>query len=759
MSVNSISSQMGFRVLGPIQVRRGGVWIPLGGAKQRTVLAALLLAGAAGVPNQRLERLLWGDHPPETAHAQIQTYMHKLRELLCPDAEVVRQGAGYMLSIPRDEFDLHEFERNTDRGRRALSVGDAQTAAGELRLALARWNGPALGDVTEFLRRAELPRLEELRLAALEDRIDADLALGQEKELVPELTGLVAEHPLRERMRGSLMLALHRSGRQADALTVYREGRRILVEEAGLEPGNQLRGIHEAILEDPDPAIVTGAAGRAAAAGPPAGHAHPAEAVTRAIAPTSFRSALGPRLGELAVVRYESGERYEAVPPAQLPPLDPDLVGRDKEIAIALDWFQPDHRSDGPQAVPVCTVSGMAGVGKTVLAVHVAHQLRARYPDGHLYADLHADGRPLRPPEVLARFLHALSAEQDRLPVGMEERLSLYRSWVAYRRILIILDNASSAYQIRPLLPAGAGCAVLVTCRTRLPGLAGAGALDLDVFEPQQAVELIGRIAGVQRVAAEPEAAERIAEMCGYLPLAVRIAGARLAARPHWPLSRLADHLMDEASRLDELSHDDLEVRGSLSASLRGLSAAGLRALRLLAELDVPRFPSWVVAPALAVSTLEAETLIDMLVDARLLEVAVPGGAPWDCYRFHSLVRAVAREQTVRTAAAASRRAVLGQALGAWLALAGEAYRRLAGHGFIGAGEGCLQRLPDQATVDALLADPLAWFESERAVLRAAVAQGRAQDHILAAALGQVCERLEIAAGHVTGVKGSPSAG
>jgi DNA-binding SARP family transcriptional activator len=748
MSANPISSPMGFRVLGPIQVCRGGVWIPLGGTKQRTVLAALLLAGAAGVPNQRLERLLWGDHPPETAHAQIQTYIYKLRELLCPDAEVVRQGAGYMLGVPRDEFDLHEFERNSDRGRRALSVGDAQTAAGELRLALARWNGPALGDVTEFLRRAELPRLEELRLAALEDRIDADLALGQEKELVPELTGLVAEHPLRERMRGSLMLALHRSGRQADALAVYREGRRILVEEAGLEPGNQLRGIHEAILEDPDPAIAAGAAAHAADA---------AEAATRAVAPASLRRVARPRPGELAAVSYQSDERLEAGRPAQLPPLDPDLVGRDKEIAIALDWFQPDHRSDGPQSVPVCTVTGMAGVGKTVLAVHVAHQLRARYPDGHLYVDLHADSRPLRPPEVLARFLHALNADRARLPGGMEDRLSLYRSWVAYRRILIVLDNASSAYQIRPLLPAGAGCAVLVTCRTRLPGLEGAGALDLDVFEPHQAVELIGRIAGVQRVAAEPETAERIAGMCGYLPLAVRIAGARLAARPHWPLSRLADDLTDEGSRLDELSHDDLEVRGSLIASLRGLSAAGLRALRLLAELDVPRFPSWVVASALAVSVKEAEKLIDTLVDARLLEVAVPGGAPWGCYRFHNLVRTVAREQTVRTATQATRRAVLGHTLGAWLALAGEAHRRLAGHRFSGSGDVCLQRLPDQATVDALLADPLAWFEAERPVLRAVIAQGRAQDHVLAAALGQMCERLEIAASRVAGVKGSPS--
>ena len=243
-------SSITFGLLGPVEVRRDGSGIRLGGTKQRTVLAVLLLTHGAGVPNQRLERLLWGDRPPETAQAQIQTYIYKLRELLCHDVEIIRQGYGYMMRIPDSTLDVCDFERRSSLGRQALASGRFAEAAAELRSAVELWRGPALADVTEYLGRIEQPRLEELRLATIEDRLDADLALGRDKELVPELTGLVAEYPLRDRLRGHLMMALHRCGRQAEALATYREGRQILIDEAGLEPSPHLRQLQEMILAD-----------------------------------------------------------------------------------------------------------------------------------------------------------------------------------------------------------------------------------------------------------------------------------------------------------------------------------------------------------------------------------------------------------------------------------------------------------------------------------------------------------------------------
>jgi DNA-binding SARP family transcriptional activator len=709
-----------FRVLGPIQVRRGGRPVDIGGTRQRTVLAALLFARAAGVPNPRLERLLWGDTPPDTAHAQILTYIYKLRKLLYPATDIARHGAGYVLRAGPEDLDLCVFERQVDHARRALSGGHPAEAAAGLRAALALWRGPILADVTEHLKRIEQPRLEELRLAALEDRIDADLLMGQELRLVPELMGLVAEYPLRERLRGQLMLALHRSGRQADALGVYREGRRILVEVTGLEIGDRLRRIHGAIL----------ASGR------------PQPLIAERLAGGEEKSVLPepPATGEGEVAAGTDGGR-----PAQLPPHGPALAGRDKEIAAVMNALQPGPKTDVSSAIRVCVITGMAGVGKTALAVHAAHRLRDRYPDGHLYADLRGlDTSPARPGAVLGRFLRALGAPGGP-EAGLDECLPRYRSLLADRRVLVVLDNASSESQVRQLLPAGAGCAVLITSRNRLPGLDGADTIDIDVLEPHHTVDLLARFAGPQRVAAEPEATQHIARCCGNLPLGVRIAGARLAAHPHWPLSKLASRLSDRRRLLDELRHDDMDVRSSVALSCKNLSPATLQALRLLAELDVPRFASWMVTALLAVPILTAEDLLDTLVDARLLEVAEPGHVPCGYYRFHELVRQVAREIAGQEETVATRRTALRHAFRAWLTLAWEAHRRLAGQSqeMIRCAR---SRLPDDATVDALLTDPLAWFESERPVLSAVVAQAHAErQHAVAAQLATVLGRLDLA--------------
>src|SRR6266508_579870 len=687
------------RVLGPVRLGRDGQWLPIGGAKQRTVLAALLLARGAGVPNSRLERLLWGDHPPESAHAQIHTYVSKLRRLLGRGGAVVRQGSGYALILGPCELDLAQFERRAERGRQALFADQHQEAAEHLRAALALWQGTALADVTEHMRRVEQPRLEELRLAAVEDRVDADLALVHEHELVPELTGLVAEHPLRERLR-----------RIHEAILGNRPG--LPVTLPGLpatQPATQPAAV-------PEPGVA---------------EATPASAG-----------------------RTEATEVAEAARPAQLPPAGVELVGRDKEIGAVLGRLPAGTGAARSWVAPVCVITGMAGAGKTVLAVHVAQRLREAYPDGQLYADLRGlDAQPADSAEILARFLQALGVPAGCVPDAIEERLALYRSRVADRRILVVLDDASSAVQVRPLLPSGAGCAAIVTCRTRLSCVEGADTVELDLFGVDEAVALLGRLAGEERIAAEPQASRSIAQSCGCLPLAVGIAGARLAARQHWPPSRLARRLSDERRRLDELSHDGMDVRTALLRGAHSLPPGAAQAWRLLARLDVPGFAPWTVAALLDVPAETAEELVDALVDARLLEVvADPGRYPY--HRFHVLVRAVAREQAAQQESPVSERAALGRAFGAWLALAREAERWLTGQGVAAVGGGRSRRLPDDIVVDELRTDPAGWVEAERHILHAVVAQARTENRrVLSSELSQVLARLERAVGRPTAVR------
>jgi DNA-binding SARP family transcriptional activator len=700
-------------ILGPFGVQNdAGDTLSVTGARLRDLVIRLALAGGKPVSTSALAEAVWGDDPPADLPNALQTLVSRARRSLGGAETVEQSAAGYRLAVVPDDVDALRFQR--------------LVADGAIEEALALWRGPALADVTEDLGRIEQPRLEELRLAAIEDRLDADLALGGDKELVPELTGLVAEYPLRDRLRGHLMMALHRCGRQAEALATYREGRQILIDEAGLEPSPHLRRLHEMILSD-DAVQVPKPSGPLALAG--------TENCAGIVAAPAVS---GPRVSSVTPRASQAhDERDDEVRPEQLPPLGLDLVGRDKEIGVALNWLEADASTAKAGCAATCAITGMPGVGKTALAVRVAYQVKDCYPDGHLYVDLHGDAEPARPLDVLLRFLKAVTADSMPLPDSLEDLLSLYRSLMASRRMLIVLDNASSAKQIRPLLPASAGCGVLVTCRSRLCSLEGACILDLAVLEPSQSVELLARIAGRERVLVEPDAAERIADLCGGLPLAVRIAGAKLLARPHWPLARLAGRLTDGRLRLAELCHDDLDVRASLATTLDKLSAPASLALNLLAELDVPRFPNWVVATLLDVPALTAENLAEELIDARVLEIAPPDGQA-DAYRFHPLVRAAARAEGADGGSRPARQATLGHAFDAWLAVATEALRRLASEAPGRIGRARLPRQLDAATADVLLDDPLAWFESERRTLQAAAAQAHAEQHALASSLQRV---------------------
>jgi tetratricopeptide (TPR) repeat protein len=396
-----------------------------------------------------------------------------------------------------------------------------------------------------------------------------------------------------------------------------------------------------------------------------------------------------------------------------LPPDVADFTGREEQLNQLLELLRPGSPD---QAVVITALAGMAGVGKTALAVHAAHRLRDRYPEGQIYVDLRgADQVPLDPAGVLARMLRTLGVA--RTPDTLEERTEVFRSRLADRAVLLLLDNAVTEQQVRPLLPGSPTCGVIVTSRNHLAGLAGVRLIDLDVFEPYQAVELLARIIGAERVAAEPDVAERLVRLCGYLPLAVRIAGARLAAKPHWPIIRLVSRLEDEHRRLDELRLGDLEVRAGVTLSYEALDPPARRALRLLGLLDVPHFGAWVAAAVLGVTSPRAEDLIERLVEAQLLEV-MGGSGPFR-YRFHDLIRVLARERAEAEDSPADRGAAIRRAFAGWLTVAERADARLPSTA-LGVVRGPVQRWYGELPA---ISDPLIWFESERSCLVAAVAQ------------------------------------
>jgi DNA-binding SARP family transcriptional activator/Tfp pilus assembly protein PilF len=666
---------MEFEVLGPLRVRSGGQPAPLTATMPRTLLGMLLARANTPVAVDVLVDALWSGRPDPRAAKKLQLHVHRLRRALGDPGRIRFEHSGYTVRVHHGELDAHRFEALlAEAGDPAVSDDPVRRAA-LLRKSLGLWRGEPFGDVADVpMLRAEADRLAELRLAGLEELYAAELAGGHAAAVVPELAELAARHPLRERLQGLLMTALYRAGRQVEALEVHRRTRTALVDELGLEPGAELQRLQQAILT---------------------GDLEPDVPVTTTV-----------------------------VAPAQLPADVADFIGREAQLT-AID----EHLTAGPGPVPISAVAGTAGVGKTTLAVHAAHQLSEHFPDGQLYVNLRgAEAHPLEPAGVLARFLRALGVDATAIPDDLEERAALYRSRLAGRRVLVLLDNASGEAQLRPLLPGAPGSAVLVTSRARLAGLGGARQVDLAILEVDQAVELLARVAGPQRVIAEPAAAEQIVRLCGCLPLAVRVAGARLGARPHWRLARLATDLADEHRRLDELRVGDLEVRASLALSYDSLDGPGRCAFRRLGVLDTPDFAAWVAAALVGdderVDQHTAEDLIDALVDAQLLDVAGHDAAGQLRYRFHDLLRAYARELAAQEPAA-DRLAAQQRAFGGWLALADGATRRVTSSTFGVTFDPVSGWRPDDAVAAVVLADPLGWFEAEWAALISTVEQAR----------------------------------
>lgn len=679
---------MRLRCLGGLEVRSGGHWRGVGGGKVRAVLGVLLVHVGQHVPVRQLVDEVWPAAAPPSAPSLVRGYVLALRRTIGADGRALVPGhaSGYRLAVDRSAIDASRFEELVADGRAALRRGEVDRCARALREALALWRGPALADVPRTPSvSAYAARLDELRLVALESRIEADLRRGRSEELLGELRQLVAEHPGRERFVVLWMRALHAAGRRADALTAYVTARRRLAEEFGIEPGVELRRVHHEILN----------ADRAGAGPPPLPDA--------------------------------------PAPPWQVPIDLADFTGRDAESARCLAILSggtgvpADAAADPGRSTPrLVAISGRAGVGKTALAVHLAHRLRAAYPDGQLYADLAGDtDHPASPGTVLGTFLRALGIPGTAVPEGCQERAALFRSVLAGRRLLVVLDNAADERQVRPLLPGDSGCGVLLTGRTRLSAIAGCHFVDLDVFPPVAALALVEKIVGAARVAAEPSSAAALVDLCGHLPLAVRIAAARAAASPDAPLAWLVAQLTDERRRLDELRIGDLDVRSSIATGYAALGEDERRVLCRLALLDAADVAEWTVAAVADLPAAAAQRAVRTLVDRRLLDEAGVDHCGQMRYRFHGLIKLFARERADEEPAEA-RAAAVERALVGWLALARLADRSLPTRALAPVGRALpAASVPDEVASVAARA-PFDWFEAERAALTATVTQAAA---------------------------------
>jgi DNA-binding SARP family transcriptional activator len=640
---------MRFRLLGPLEIRAGEDWLGIGAPKWRAVLAALLINAGQIVPADVLINEVWPDTPPAKAGNLISIYVLRLRRLVgdTDSTLLVTRAPGYLLRLAPGDTDAQVFESLVREGRRAYAAGDPERAAAQLAEALALWHGSPLADVPPTtLVETEAERLTELRLDAAELRVMAELACGSHAQVIPELRRLLADHSLRENLWLLLMQALDGAGRHAEALEAYGQARSVLAEELGVDPGAELRQCYAELLAKDD--ALTKDAGDA-----------PGSISAGTVTASSGPASSSPAPPDARVPR-------SAPVPAQLPADVADFTGRDDQVRHLVDLLSSAGADDESGAVRIALVAGAGGLGKTSLAVHAAHRVRGSFSDGQLYVDLlGATPHPLPAADVLARFLRDLGVDGREIPVDEDERAARYRTILAGRRMLIVLDNARDAAQVRSLLPGSASCAVLVTTRSRMADLASTRLVDLNVLDDDEALTLFTRVVGDERAAAEPEATAELLLACAGLPLAIRICAARLATRSGWTIQAMANRLRDTRRRLDELRVGDLAVRASFQVSFTTLPASAqpdgidpADAFRMLGLWDGPSISSAAAAALFGTTEDLASDALEILVDARLLESTSP-----DRYKFHDLLRVYSSERAVADLPEQARNAAIARLL------------------------------------------------------------------------------------------------
>lgn len=593
-------------------VRRYGVPVPALPAKQRVLLATLLLSANQVVSLDELAEAMWGSTPPKSARSTLRNYVKCLRKSL-PDlvsSRIRTQPGGYLCRVQSGELDIDRFGELLSSARAGMVGGAFQQAADQLRQCLALWRGEPLADVSsDVLVLRERPRLTEMRLQALDARIEADLQLGNHGDVIAELRKLTVMHPLRERFYALLMLALYRDGQQAAALAAYQHARRTLVDELATEPGPELRQLELQILTA-DPAL-------------------------SAPAMTQWREPAGHRL------RYQEQRGV----PRQLPATVRHFTGRVRELMTLTRMSSTTAPAAGGGAM-ISVISGTAGVGKTALAVRWSHMAAGRFPDGQLFVNLRGydPAGPVNPADALAGFLRGLGVPGQNIPSELDELAGQFRSVLADRRVLVVLDNAASVDQVRPLLPGGPGCAALITSRDSLPALVaadGAQRLNLDTLPLDDAIEILLALVG-DRVINEPRAAETLAAQCARLPLALRLTAELAASQPDQRLADLAADLASEERRLDMLdAGGDARsgLRAVFSSSYQSLDMETARAFRLAGLVPGADFDVYALAALTGVELGLAQSMLERLAGSCLLHPAGPGR-----YAMHDLLRAYARE-------------------------------------------------------------------------------------------------------------------
>jgi DNA-binding SARP family transcriptional activator len=685
-----------FGLLGPLVVRDGTRTVTVSAPQQRVLLAALLLNAGRVVSLDALAEVLWDGESPAGARSALHSAVQRLRATLGPSgADLIEtQPPGYLITLEDAELDVRAFGMLASRGHAAAEAGRWTEAANQLRQALGLWRGEPLADVESLLLRdREVPPIVDQRLQALATRIDADLQLGRHGEVVAELRQLAAAHPLQEQFHAQLMLSLYRSGRQADALAAFQDVRRVLADELGIDPGPELSVLHQRILAADSDLLR-----------PDGGEPPPAA--------TDSTPDASPG-------RRDSAAAQDQVVPRQLPAATRHFAGR-AEALKTLAGLAGEATGDRPATV-ITVIDGTAGIGKTTLALHFAHQVADRFPDGQLYVNLRGfdpAGPPMPPSEAIRLLLDALSVPAARIPSGLEAQAGLYRSILAGRRILVLLDNARDVDQIRPLLPASSGCLVIVTSRSQLTPLVaaeGAFPLTLDVLADADAHELLARRLGAERVAGDLPAADELIQLCAGLPLALSIAAARSASQPALSLGALSAELRGAGGRLDALDagHVATNVRAVLSWSYQQLNASAGRLFRLLGLHAGPDISAPAAGRLADLPPDEVRQTLGELTRAHLLFEYAPGR-----FGCHDLLRAYAYELTQSVDSDAERRAATGRMLDHYLHTAAAASFLL--HPtrrpvtLAAAGPGAT---PEHI---ADVAQALAWFQAERRVLIAA---------------------------------------
>lgn len=674
---------MRVRILGSVEISDGDGWRPVTAGRCRAVLGSLAAHAPHPATVDEIIDDVWELRPPGSAPTQVYGYVGKLRSLLGDREGPVlhRSDAGYTLRVGGLGLDAHRFEAMVGRGLDVFRTGRLEESRAVLEEALALWRGEPFHGAPPGARAQEMSvRLEKLRMSAVEHRLQARIDCGEHAGVVDDLHDQVSRHPFREHLWRQLLVALYRSGREAEALHEYGRLRRTLADELGTDPSQATQEVYQQVLDRSLP--------------------HP---------PRRTASEPGP------------------APVRQLPPGVPDFAGRATEVATLVSYLD-EH--DAPDAPAVVVVSGAPGTGKSTLALQLARRVRGRYPDTQLHLNLAGTSpSPREPGELLATMLHGLGRFGHPLPESADARGALLRSMLADRRTLLVLDDAAHAAQVLPLLPPNGQSSVIVTSRSTLTDLPGARHLHLGTMRPDDAEDFLAKIVGRARVEREPDEVRGIVRLCGYLPLSLRIAGGKLVGRPCWPLRELRVRLADESRRLAELSLGDLDVRASVDLSLRSLPPEAALGFDLLGLLGPNDQPGWVLGALLGQA--EHEPVLDRLVDAGLVQLVRQDDVGQTRYRMHDLLRVYAYERAAGRGDAACRQAA-ERVVRRWARIVDEVRRGrppsmfdpLPGDRPDGQADEPVGAEPgraDRATLLAAVRDPTAWLAAERHALLDAV--------------------------------------